>query len=191
MEILTVSQASKYCNVSTETIINWMEAGGLPALKTVGGHRRVRKDDLDKFLQKKSIHVKVISESNEIDLFKKFKVELPNTEAVFLVEGARLASWSCDIQELCKEKSVVLYNGSIHAVRNGSSLLGYGIDYQIIAKKLSEQALAILKNNSSPQTIPVLKIENARFACLSQKVANSQNFTVPENISRKWNIKYF
>ncbi|PIP08626.1 MAG: hypothetical protein COX51_03505 [Syntrophobacteraceae bacterium CG23_combo_of_CG06-09_8_20_14_all_50_8] len=55
MEILTVSQASKYCNVSTETIINWMEAGGLPALKTVGGHRRVRKDDLDKFLQKKSI----------------------------------------------------------------------------------------------------------------------------------------
>jgi len=143
------------------------------------------------FLQKKSIHVKVISESNEIDLFKKFKVELPNTEAVFLVEGARLASWSCDIQELCKEKSVVLYNGSIHAVRNGSSLLGYGIDYQIIAKKLSEQALAILKNNSSPQTIPVLKIENARFACLSQKVANSQNFTVPENISRKWNIKYF
>lgn len=55
MEILTVSQASKYCNVSTKTIINWIEAGGLPALKTVGGHRRIRKDDLDKFLQKKSL----------------------------------------------------------------------------------------------------------------------------------------
>lgn len=55
MEILTVSQASKYCNVSTKTIINWIETGGLSVLKTVGGHRRIRKDELDKFLQKRNI----------------------------------------------------------------------------------------------------------------------------------------
>ena len=55
MEILTVSQASEYCNVPTKTIISWIDAGGLSALKTEGGHRRIRKDDLDKFLKEKGI----------------------------------------------------------------------------------------------------------------------------------------
>lgn len=51
MEILTVSQASKYCKVSPKTIINWIEAGHLKAYKTVGGHRRIKKEDLDQFLK--------------------------------------------------------------------------------------------------------------------------------------------
>lgn len=55
MEILTVSQASKYCKVSSKTIINWIEAGHLKAYKTVGGHRRIKKDDLDKFLQERGM----------------------------------------------------------------------------------------------------------------------------------------
>ncbi|MDO8721094.1 MAG: response regulator [Syntrophales bacterium] len=55
MEILTMSQASKYCKVSTKTIINWIEAGELSALKTAGGHRRIKKDDLDKFLKEKGL----------------------------------------------------------------------------------------------------------------------------------------
>jgi len=55
MEILTVSQASKYCNVSSKTIINWIEAGHLKAYKTVGGHRRIKKEDLDQFLRDKGM----------------------------------------------------------------------------------------------------------------------------------------
>lgn len=55
MEILTVSQASDYCNVPTETIIQWLDTGGLSALKTEEGHRRIRKDDLDAFLRKKGL----------------------------------------------------------------------------------------------------------------------------------------
>ncbi|MBM4339776.1 MAG: response regulator [Deltaproteobacteria bacterium] len=55
MEILTVSQASKYCNVSPKTIINWIEAGHLKAYKTVGGHRRIKKEDMDKFLRDKGM----------------------------------------------------------------------------------------------------------------------------------------
>ncbi|NWG04764.1 MAG: response regulator [Syntrophaceae bacterium] len=57
MEILTVSQASKYCNVSSKTIINWIEAGHLKAYKTVGGHRRIKKEDLDQFLKDKGMPV--------------------------------------------------------------------------------------------------------------------------------------
>src|SRR4030043_1021964 len=55
MEILTVSQAGKYCRVSPKTIINWIDAGHLKAYKTVGGHRRIKKEDLDQFLKEKGM----------------------------------------------------------------------------------------------------------------------------------------
>src|SRR4030065_884187 len=55
MEILTVSQASKYCKVSSKTIINWIEAGHLKAYKTVVGHRRIKQEDLDQFLRDKGM----------------------------------------------------------------------------------------------------------------------------------------
>jgi excisionase family DNA binding protein len=55
MEILTVSQAGKYCKVSAKTIINWIDGGYIKAYKTVGGHRRIKKEDLDKFLKEKGM----------------------------------------------------------------------------------------------------------------------------------------
>lgn len=55
MEILTVSQASKYCKVSSKTIINWIDAGYIKAFKTVGGHRRIKKEDLDQFLKERGM----------------------------------------------------------------------------------------------------------------------------------------
>jgi excisionase family DNA binding protein len=55
MEILTVSQASKYCKVSSKTIINWIDGGYIKAYKTVGGHRRIKKEDLDQFLREKGM----------------------------------------------------------------------------------------------------------------------------------------
>jgi len=65
MEILTVAQAGKYCNVSTETIINWIEKGDLSALKTEGGHRRIKKDDLDNFLKEKGIPLQADAKTRE------------------------------------------------------------------------------------------------------------------------------
>lgn len=55
MEIFTVSQASKYCKVSSKTIINWIDGGHIKAYKTVGGHRRIKKEDLDQFLKEKGM----------------------------------------------------------------------------------------------------------------------------------------
>ncbi|MBW2064109.1 MAG: response regulator [Deltaproteobacteria bacterium] len=54
-DIFTVFQASKYCNVSPKTIINWIEAGHIPAYRTVGGHRRIKKPDLEDFMRKQGI----------------------------------------------------------------------------------------------------------------------------------------
>lgn len=51
MDVFTVNQASQYCRVSPQTIVNWINAGKLLAYKTAGGHRRVKKVDLDEFLR--------------------------------------------------------------------------------------------------------------------------------------------
>ena len=54
---LTVFTASKYCNVSSKTIINWVEAGHIRAYKTVGGHRRIKKTDLESFMREQGIPI--------------------------------------------------------------------------------------------------------------------------------------
>jgi len=56
-DIFTVFQASKYCNVSPKTIINWIEAGHIEAYKTVGGHRRIKVADLENFMRKQGIPI--------------------------------------------------------------------------------------------------------------------------------------
>lgn len=56
-DILTVFKASKYCNVSSKTIINWIESGHIQAYKTVGGHRRIKKSDLEDFMKKQGIPI--------------------------------------------------------------------------------------------------------------------------------------
>jgi len=55
--VLTVFKASKYCNVSPKTIINWIESGHIKAYKTVGGHRRIQKLDLEEFMRKQGIPI--------------------------------------------------------------------------------------------------------------------------------------
>jgi len=67
--ILTVFQASKYCNVSPKTIINWIEAGHIEAYKTVGGHRRIKISDMENFMRKQGIPIpeqEIISERKKI-----------------------------------------------------------------------------------------------------------------------------
>ncbi len=56
-DVLTVFKASKYCNVSSKTIINWIESGHIQAYKTVGGHRRIKKSDLEDFMRKQGIPI--------------------------------------------------------------------------------------------------------------------------------------
>ncbi len=56
-DILTVFQASKYCNVSPKTIINWIEAGHIPAYKTVGGHRRIKRWDMEDFMKRQGMPI--------------------------------------------------------------------------------------------------------------------------------------
>ena len=56
-DTLTVFKASKHCKVSSKTIINWIDAGHIKAYKTVGGHRRIQRVDLEHFMKKQGIPI--------------------------------------------------------------------------------------------------------------------------------------
>ena len=56
-DIFTVFQASQYCKVSPQTIINWIDQGHIKAYKTPGGHRRINIKDLEFFMQKQGIPI--------------------------------------------------------------------------------------------------------------------------------------
>ena len=56
-DVFTVFQASQYCNVSSKTIINWIDAGHIKAYKTVGGHRRINRSDLESFMKHQGIPI--------------------------------------------------------------------------------------------------------------------------------------
>jgi len=49
-QMFTIKQAAEYLNVTDDTLRLWDKNGKLKPLKTVGGHRRYRKNDLDDFL---------------------------------------------------------------------------------------------------------------------------------------------
>jgi excisionase family DNA binding protein len=54
-EFLTTTQAAKFCNVTRFTIRNWANEGKLKIKQTKGGHRRIFKDDLIKFISDNGI----------------------------------------------------------------------------------------------------------------------------------------
>jgi len=56
-EILTTFEAARYCHVHPGTIKNWIKRESLKAFKTPGGHRRIYKRDLDKFLTDNNIPI--------------------------------------------------------------------------------------------------------------------------------------
>jgi len=53
--VFTTFETAKLCHVSPLSIINWVNAGRLPAFRTPGGHRRIRREDLVRFMKDSGI----------------------------------------------------------------------------------------------------------------------------------------
>ena len=64
MDVVTISEASKLCGVSLKTITNWIEQGHIKAHKTVGGHRRILREDLYRFMTEQKIPLPDQEKSN-------------------------------------------------------------------------------------------------------------------------------
>ncbi len=56
-QILTSYDVAKYCHVDIKTVANWTADGSLKAYRTKGGHRRIKKDDLEEFLNEHNMSV--------------------------------------------------------------------------------------------------------------------------------------
>jgi len=53
----STSEVARYCHVTADTIRKWSEAGRIQVFKTPGGHRRIRREDLVRFLRDNSIPI--------------------------------------------------------------------------------------------------------------------------------------
>lgn len=56
-KFFTTHQICKLIGVTMPTIIRWIENGNLKSFKTVGGHRRVTKENLISFLNENNIPI--------------------------------------------------------------------------------------------------------------------------------------
>ena len=54
-EIFSTHEVARVCRVTPMTIIRWIDEGKIPAFKTVGGHRRVQRNDLESFCRTRGI----------------------------------------------------------------------------------------------------------------------------------------
>ncbi len=57
MQLLTISQTSKYSNLDQETIIKLIDEGKIKADESVGGHRRVSREEIEKYMKENNIPI--------------------------------------------------------------------------------------------------------------------------------------
>ena len=61
--VLTTGEVARHCQVSSETVANWIRNGKLTAYKTPGQHRRIRLDDFAQFLHSHDMPPYLVDES--------------------------------------------------------------------------------------------------------------------------------
>ena len=74
---ITTAQAADRLGVSPQTIQKWVDAGHLPAWKTMGGHRRLDADAVDRMVEERN---------------SRFGIVAPTPESIMLVEDNPVAA---------------------------------------------------------------------------------------------------
>lgn len=93
----STSEVAHYCHVTPDTIRKWAEAGRIKVFKTPGGHRRIRREELTRFLRENNIPVhedladegtKVLIVDDERPVISVVRRFLENSRAPFEVREA-------------------------------------------------------------------------------------------------------
>lgn len=96
-QVFTTVEVGQFCMVDSTTVITWVEQGKLPAYKTPGGHRRVKREDLIKFLEKFGMPI-----PPELAMSKKPRVLIVDDDTGvrnFIQNAIKKADWDCEIAE--------------------------------------------------------------------------------------------
>lgn len=54
-DLFTTHQAAKIFGVKPITVIRWIKKGVIPCMSTVGGHRRIKREDLKRLAEKNNV----------------------------------------------------------------------------------------------------------------------------------------
>lgn len=93
----STSEVAKFCHVTADTIRKWAEAGRLRVFKTPGGHRRIRREDLLRFMKDNHIPihedldnpgVKILVVDDEKAVISVIRRFLERSETPFQIEVA-------------------------------------------------------------------------------------------------------
>jgi excisionase family DNA binding protein len=93
----STSEVAKYCHVTADTIRKWAEAGRIQVFKTPGGHRRIRREDLVRFLRENSIPIhteldnsgtKILVVDDEKSVISVVRRFLERAQTPFMIEVA-------------------------------------------------------------------------------------------------------
>lgn len=110
----TTHEVSKFCDVYPTTVINWINEGMLPAFTTPGGHRRVRKSDLVRLMQKNNMplpeelskeeETRVLVIDDDVKILRMIKTILQSEEDIKVITtsdgfqaGVIVSEWTPDI----------------------------------------------------------------------------------------------
>lgn len=74
-KIFSTFEVAKMLELSPGTVANWVDAGRLKAFNTLGGHRRIKAEDLEEFLQ-----------ANNIPVPKELSERMTTSKKVLIVE---------------------------------------------------------------------------------------------------------
>lgn len=94
----STSEVASFCHVTADTIRKWSESGRIRAFKTPGGHRRIRREDVLRFLREHGIPVprdlrdaesKILVVSQDGVLSATIQRFLERSRSSFLVQSAR------------------------------------------------------------------------------------------------------
>ena len=89
-ELLSIGETAKVIGVSVDTLRRWDKEGKFPSVRSVGGHRYFRREDVDNFLfDIFGIAKKWVTDTNETDIPSNFYCQ---TSSVFQARLSRFES---------------------------------------------------------------------------------------------------
>lgn len=117
VEFFTPPQVAEISDISVSTVRRWIDAGVLPAVRSVGNHRRVAKDDLVAFLKERKLPIppalgaakrRVLVIEDDAELLKAMKTVLEVRAPNVKVDTANNATHALILIGLVKPDAVIL-----------------------------------------------------------------------------------
>jgi|Deesub1362B_J571_1020462.scaffolds.fasta_scaffold15581_2 excisionase family DNA binding protein len=88
----TTNDIAQMCNVTRQTVINWIKTGKLRASLTPGGHRRVMREELISFFKNNEMNLSIIQDYEE-----RYRKKIPTCWEYFSMGFVgRSSSHECD-----------------------------------------------------------------------------------------------